>query len=91
MNLVVGELKALKERIVQGGSGTIRTMAEVIPNCLEMSQPQREQQQQQVGSQGGGGEDEHQQAVSLSRKTVGLSRIDKHDLERQRQEHYQGQ
>ena len=96
MDLVIGELKALKERIVQGESSTSRTMAEVFPNYLEASQNQREQQK--VWGQGGavGGRvgdelhDEHQQAVSLSRRTVGLYRIDVHDLERQRKEQYGG-
>ena len=96
VDFIVGELRALQEMIVQGvgASSNNRTMAEVIPDCVSVNQYQREQNQQ-VGGQGGdgGGEelhDEHQLAVSVSRRTVGLSRIDVNDLERQRKEQYGG-
>ena len=87
VNMLLDEMKSVKEKLtgsrseIEQSSSTV-TMAEVISR----QQDPRPMQQNPAGSQ----EEERRRIVSLSRRTVGLQKIDKDDLTRMRQEQFGG-
>ena len=93
VNMILDEMKLVKERlnggrIESGQSSSVVTMAEVISR----QQDPRPMQQAPTAHAGSSGiqEDERRRIISLSRRTIGLQKIDKYDLARMRQDQFGG-
>ena len=88
------EMRSVKEKLGKESeqSNTVQTMAEVINSGLRQA-GRREGQQATlhvVQCDDHAKQEEIRSIISLSRRTVGLQKIDKHDLARMRQVQYGG-
>ena len=91
VELLMGEMKAVKEKLNSGGSDTRTssnglTMAEVISSSSRTGQDRQTVREDGFGRQ----DPELGTIISLARRTVGLHKIDQADLVRMRQEQYGG-
>ena len=95
VNVLIQEMSVLKDKF-SGGSeavgNVIVTMASVVANSVNVENAASIQQQSQVQPQSvnQNQESEYNRLVSLSRRTMGLHRIDAKDLVRMRQVQYGG-
>ena len=90
VNLLTEQLKSVKEKL-DNGPRYSKTLAEVVTgDNRQLYPPGTRQQEGQDGATGGSHEEEFKSIISLSRKTVGLQKIDKDDLARMRLDQYGG-
>ena len=99
VSMLMEEMKAVKENLSSeksvpvSKSSSVRTWAEASSSGSVRHQGPGPLQQQAAGygtGAGGQEEDEIRPIISLSRRTVGLQKIDKDDLTRMRQEQFGG-
>ena len=93
VSLLMDEMRSVNEKLGKESeqSNTVQTMAEVINSGLRQQAERREGQQAAqhvVQCDDHARQEEIRSIISLSRRTVGLQKIDKHDLARMRQVQY---
>ena len=93
VNLLMEQMKSVNEKLDSdsGQSSTFPTLAEVVSTGSRQLNSRPRRQDSEDGDGGlGRQEDKLRSVISLSRRTVGLQKIDNHDLARMRQEQFGG-
>ena len=91
VKVIMQEMTSLKEKLSGGCEAGNSDMAVTMATIVSRGQTTSDQQRgTQLGSGRPAGEVEYKELVSLSRRTVGLHRIDDKDLKRMRQKQYGG-